>query len=530
MHVVHIDDSSLFLKNLSNSFISSSTHLTQFSSVEAFLEYISAQNLIDLFLIDIDLNSKLTGIDLVKKCRTLYPESVIIMLSSFDSDQQLSKAISNGADEFLTKKASFSEELIFSVYDSCLFARGRARQSKDFPSPKRPLPNFAGATLKKVFNRVEKAMRSSAQSIYIEGESGTGKELVARMIESFTSPGTPFISVNCAEFSESLVESELFGHVKGAFTGAISDKVGLIEQASGGFLFLDEINRLPVFIQQKLLRVLEAKEIRRVGSNSYKKIDFKLVSASNQPASLLLTSGKLELDFWTRISDIEIRLPPIRERTKKEIAEIITFIAKNLPGGPFSVYPLTLKRLLKFNWGNGNVRELSRALKEMTGFHSSKVLLANSIPSYLSNPKESQPGLNPGEALIAFKINLDAPPSLEDLTLFVFHEALKKIKLDLISKGIQPTDQLLSDILKISRPTLAKNIKHKPSNNTISSLEKSPDIFTDPKQKHDVREAVRNFDLFVKLSKSGELPKETDYLNELRCSVNTISEFIERIQ
>jgi DNA-binding NtrC family response regulator len=253
----------------------------------------------------------------------------------------------------------------------------------------RPLPLFVGATLERFRKRVPLLLNSAISSIYVEGESGTGKEMIADLIEACLPKSTPFVRINCGAITPSLMESELFGHKHGAFTGANEDKIGLFENANGGWLFLDEVSALTVPAQAALLRAIENKEIRRVGDSKVHKIQLRFLFASNDPLRELVVRSKFRKDLWQRIAEVEIRLTPLRER-REEIPELIRHFCNVMPGGPYKLSAPAYEMLTRYSWSEGNVRELRNCLKAMTEFQMNQILTPLSVPERIWQHLEQQ--------------------------------------------------------------------------------------------------------------------------------------------
>src|SRR5579871_3827729 len=213
------------------------------------------------------------------------------------------------------------------------------------------------------------------------GETGTGKEVVARAIHNI-SPTGPFVTIDCSAMVGPLMESELFGHVKGAFTGASVAKIGLIESANGGTAFFDEIGELPLDLQAKLLRVLQEKEFRPVGSLATRRSDFRIIAATNRDLAKEVEKGTFRRDLFFRLNVINIRLSPLRER-KEDIPELINHFLTRV-GGSYSLTAEALEVILSYDWP-GNVRELENCIQHMVAINSGPLLHAADLPSNLQN-------------------------------------------------------------------------------------------------------------------------------------------------
>ncbi|HEY2843419.1 MAG TPA: sigma-54 dependent transcriptional regulator [Bryobacteraceae bacterium] len=214
------------------------------------------------------------------------------------------------------------------------------------------------------------------------GETGTGKEVVARAIHSMTAAKEPFVTIDCSSMVGPLMESELFGHVKGAFTGAAIAKIGLIESANGGTAFFDEIGELPLDLQAKLLRVLQEKEFRPVGSLTTRRSDFRIIAASNRDLAKEVEKGNFRRDLYFRLNVINIRLAPLRERKEDIPALINHFLAR--VGGNYTITAEAMEILLAYDWP-GNVRELENCVQHMAAINSGPLLHLGDLPSNLRN-------------------------------------------------------------------------------------------------------------------------------------------------
>ncbi|MEC4675170.1 MAG: sigma-54 dependent transcriptional regulator, partial [Nitrospirota bacterium] len=271
------------------------------------------------------------------------------------------------------------------------------------------------AVMQEVFRRLRLAAKSEV-SILLTGESGTGKELAARAIHSLSCrKDHPFLAINCSAIPDTLLESELFGHVKGSFTGAARDKIGIFQAAEGGTLFLDEIGDTSPLLQLKLLRVLQEKEIRRVGEEKNIKVNVRLITATNRVIKDQIKSGEMREDFYYRIRVFEIELPPLRERRDDIPLLVNHFIAEGKKVHHREVNGITkdaMHRLMDYSWP-GNVRELKNAFEHAFVTVNDNLITAFDLPPEVRNPQQSQPngeaGLSvTGEAALERQHILDA--------------------------------------------------------------------------------------------------------------------------
>src|SRR5580692_5244193 len=234
---------------------------------------------------------------------------------------------------------------------------------------------------RQVLRMIEKLGRCRWPGLLL-GETGTGKEVVARLIHNISGPQEPFVTIDCSSMVGPLMESELFGHVKGAFTGAATSKMGLIEAANGGTAFFDEVGELPLDLQAKLLRVLQEKEFRPVGSLTTRRSDFRIIAATNRDLGKEVERGAFRRDLFFRLNVINIRLAPLRER-KEDIPALINHFLSRV-GGNYTLTAEALEVMLSYEWP-GNVRELENCIQHMVAINSGPLLHVADLPSNLQN-------------------------------------------------------------------------------------------------------------------------------------------------
>lgn len=244
----------------------------------------------------------------------------------------------------------------------------------------RPLLVGNSSRIQQIVQLIHKMARGR-WPVLILGETGTGKEVVARSIHS-ANPVGPFVTIDCSSVVSALMESELFGHTKGSFTGAVATKIGLLELANGGTAFLDEIGELPLDLQAKLLRVLQEKEFRPVGSNQTRRSDFRILAATNRDLAKEVEKGTFRRDLYYRLNVVNVRLSPLRER-REDIRPLIEhFIDRH--GFRHTLAPEAMKAMLEYEWP-GNVRELENAVQHMVALNSGSVLQVHDLPSSIQN-------------------------------------------------------------------------------------------------------------------------------------------------
>lgn len=324
-------------------------------------------NPFDLVLSDVNMPG-LSGIELLTRIKEKSPETAVLILTAFSGAEQAVEAMKLGAYDYVCKP--FKNEEIKQLVKNALEKQGLKRENVLLKKSVSERDSFCGMIgksqrMRELFDMIRK-VAASQSNVLILGESGTGKELAARSIHS-CSPrrSKPFVAVNCGAIPENLIESELFGHKKGSFTGAVSDRPGLFEQAEGGTLFLDEISELPLLLQTKLLRVLQEREFRRVGDAQTRKADVRMVCASNRDLEGEVREGAFREDLFYRINVVQLVMPPLRERIE-DIPLLVEYFCRKYQGGgaavPVSVTPGALKALMNHSFP-GNIRELENCIE-----------------------------------------------------------------------------------------------------------------------------------------------------------------------
>ena len=338
----------------------------------------------DVMLTDLKMPD-MDGMELMRRAHDIDPTLPVIMITAFGTIESAVAAIKAGAFDYLPKNFSV-DELTVDV-ERALRQRALGVENQNLRAQLAAalgLENVIGrsAAMAQVFELVKKAARSEA-NILVRGESGTGKELIARAIHA-NSPraAKAFIPVDCASLPENLLESELFGHEKGAFTGAVRAKPGLMEVADGGTLFLDEIGELPVGLQSKLLRALQERQIRRVGGTALVDVDVRVVSATNRDIRDAIVKGTFREELYYRINVIEIRLPPLRERGGDVPLLIQAFLRRYGQGRITECAPDALAALEAYRWP-GNVRELQNVIERACALADSGKILRSDLPDHV---------------------------------------------------------------------------------------------------------------------------------------------------
>jgi two-component system response regulator AtoC len=362
--ILIVDDEKHTREGLRRSFEENFDVYTASDAVEA-LNVLDADQ-IDLVLTDLRLGGD-DGLQLIDRILRRPRPPICILMTAYGSIATAVEAMKHGAYDFVTKPVNI-DELEIKVARAI-----RSRQTeqenlqlKQQVQERFGLENLIGESqaMHRIYDTVRQVAPSRA-TVLIMGESGTGKELIAHAIHNLSNrQKTKFVAVNCAAFPPQLIESELFGHEKGAFTGAIERRIGRIEQAAGGTLFLDEIGEIDSGVQVKLLRALDPGVFERVGGNQTIKADVRLIAASNRDLPELVREGKFREDLFYRLNVVQIRVPPLRER-KEDIPLLATAFLKEISqrdGKPFRpLSPEAMDRLVQFDWP-GNVRELKGAI------------------------------------------------------------------------------------------------------------------------------------------------------------------------
>ena len=344
----------------------------------------------DLVFTDLRLPDA-TGIDLLTNIKRDTPDTEVILISAHGSLDITIEAIKRGAYYYLEKP--FTPDQVVMLAERALQFGAMKRENQTL---KRTFKNDAGEMFGIVgrspkMRQIHEIIRTAAPSdasVLIEGESGTGKELVATAFHFQSGrAGGPFIRINCAAIPHELIESELFGYKKGAFTGADRDKRGLIEAAEGGTLLLDEIGEMPLHLQTKLLRVLQERKLLRLGDERERDVDFRLISATNRDTTQVVQEGLLRKDLYFRISTIKIKIPPLRERLDDLALLAEIFLRRYVEKYKKSIHdilPTAFSLLTRYDWP-GNVRELESVIEHAVLFCLEDRLTPESLPEHLHN-------------------------------------------------------------------------------------------------------------------------------------------------
>jgi DNA-binding NtrC family response regulator len=395
----------------------------------------------DLVILDIHL-PVMGGIDVLKRIREIDDKAYVIMITAFDDMKTTVEAMKLGAFEYICKPID---------YDELLLGINKAQRMQEMDtkldylvteaSQEWSIDNIVGRTpeMRDIFKTIGMLSRSTT-TVLVRGESGTGKELVARAIHyNSINRDEPFVAVNCTALAEGVLESELFGHVRGAFTGAVRDSRGKIEIAQKGTLFLDEIGDISPNLQAKLLRVVENREFARVGGEKIERTEARIVGATNRDLEEYVRQGRFREDLYYRLKVVEIKLPALRER-RDDIPDLVVHllekINRHLHVNVRKVPDGVMKMLVSYDW-KGNIRELENALTRAVTLAHGDVLLQEHLPLLRSTFA--------GQGLVTEELT-----SLKDM---------ERRYIDHVLKQTRWNKSRTSEILGITRPTLDKKIK-----------------------------------------------------------------------
>jgi len=347
---------------------------------------------VDVVLTDLKMPT-VSGIELLSWVKQRYPRTQVVVITAYGTVDDAVQAMKQGAFDFVTKPLN-REHLKVTVEKAAEHASlvdrvSRLEKEVDERYGRKAFVHVS-ESMAKVLDLAEKVAASDATTL-ITGESGTGKELIARMIHyNSERRSNPLVTINCAAIPRDLLESELFGHARGAFTGAIKDKRGKFESADGGSLFLDEIGEMPFELQAKLLRVLETNEVDIIGREKPLAVDVRIIAATNRNLKTLVSEGKFRDDLYFRINVIRIHIPPLRERREDIPPLTAHFLRELAKGDPIEVEPEVFAELQRRPWP-GNVRELRNTCERMVLMRSGNQIRVSDIPPEESHERSDMP-------------------------------------------------------------------------------------------------------------------------------------------
>ena len=370
-----VDDDEEYRQTVTARFRARGFKVHEASGGEEALELVQRREF-DVAVVDVMMPG-MSGVELLKKLKSSHADCEVIMLTGQGSIETAVEAMKSGAYDYLTKPFPLKdlETLIGKAYERRLLRKENQQLRTILQRNQRPIQMVGRSpAMLDVYRLIERA-GPSGKAILIQGESGTGKELVAKALHHHSDRADkPLVVINCAALPESLLESELFGHEKGSFTGAVTAKQGLFEVADGGTLFIDEIGELPGALQAKLLRVLEDGSFRRIGSIKERRVNVRLLSATNRNLFEDVTAGRFREDLYYRINVMSLELPPLRERTGD-----IPLLVDHFLGSGWEIEPDALLMLERYRWP-GNIRQLINALERAKIMSDGPTLTTDDFP------------------------------------------------------------------------------------------------------------------------------------------------------
>ncbi len=384
-----------------------------------------AQGGLDLVLCDIMMPDG-NGLDLLREIKTSNPNAPVIMMTAYTSTKSAIDAMKLGAFDYISKPFDVDELKIIvqkaleraELVDENVYLRKELEKKYTFN-------NIIGrsARMQAIFSLIERIART-ASTVLIQGESGTGKELIARAIH-YASPraANRILAINCGALPENLLESELFGHERGAFTGAVRDKKGLFQEANRGTLFLDEIGEMSLTMQVKLLRALQERKIRKVGGNTEESVDVRVIAATNQNLEERIAKGEFREDLFYRINVIPIQLPPLRQR-REDVPLLVDFFlqkyCKEMSLSPRQISIDAMRMLEGYDWP-GNVRELENMIERTLALSHGETITTKDMPVQLLTHRKSH-----GEIVTLPEEGLDLEAYLEDIRAQLMVQGLER--------------------------------------------------------------------------------------------------------
>jgi two-component system response regulator HydG len=442
--ILVVDDDPNTLEVLQRNLAQGGFRIYSATSVQEALKILET-TLVDLVITDYKM-PKVTGLDLIKHVRENYKDIEVMMITGFATIQGAVEAIKTGAEEYLTKPFT-GEELLAAVDRSLEKLRIRRAGQEEprivYKAPAGILGKSSGMV--KVYDSIERSAKTAA-TVLITGESGTGKELVARAIHySSKRASAPFVPINCGGIPETLLESELFGYVKGAFTGATESRAGFFQTADGGTIFLDEISETSLAMQVKLLRVLQDKEVAMVGASSSRKVDVRIIAATNKDLYSLVEKGTFREDLFFRLNVITIEIPPLRDRGDDILYLARHFVEKysqEFGKTPPHFSDEALQVLKSYYWP-GNIRELQNVVQQIVVMSDNSIIEVPDLPSLMRFSALRKSG---------------------------FDRTLAEMEAEYIRNVLASVDgnkSRAAEILGIDRKTLRKKLENSPSNSPM---------------------------------------------------------------
>ena len=421
--ILIIDDEKSILDLLSVVFKKEGYTVETALSAKMALELIDKEEF-DLVLTDIKL-PQMSGMKILQYVKEKYPAMPVVMITAYGTIKQAIEALKMGAMDYIVKPFNMEELKIIVAQglENRRIQQENVLLKKDLEE-KYGMNNMVGKSKKmlEVYNLIEK-IAATDSTVLISGESGTGKEIAARAIHFHSRRRErPFVSINCGALPENLLESELFGHVKGSFTGAIANKKGMFETAEKGTLFLDEVGEMSPWTQVKLLRTLQDRKVRRVGGTDEFPIDVRIIGATNQDLKKRIEEGKFREDLFYRLNVISLELPPLRNR-KEDIPLLVShFLSKycdKMGRDMKRMAPRVMKVFESYSWP-GNVRELENSIERIIAIEERETITESSLPEELISPQREQ------DRSYEVKPGFDLNTTLDDISRNFVQQALQR--------------------------------------------------------------------------------------------------------
>jgi two-component system nitrogen regulation response regulator GlnG len=421
---------------------------------------------VDLILLDVRLPGQ-DGLELLREIRKRRPDLPVIMMTAYGTLQVAVEAMKLGAYDYIGKPFDTDEVLL--VVQKALEAQALAQEVARLRQTVEGSVDLGGIVggspaMQQIFKAVGKVAGTDL-TVLVRGESGTGKELVARAIhENSRRKGRPFVPVNCAAIPRELLESELFGHEKGAFTGAMAARRGRFEQAEGGTIFLDEVGDMDPSLQTKLLRVLQERYIERLGGEGSIPVDVRIIAATNQDLEAAVTSRAFREDLFYRLNVVAIHLPPLRDRREdisSLVAHFLTAFAQEQRTAPKVMSPEARELLLAYGWP-GNVRELENVVKRASALATTSLILPDHLPETIRQAASVPEAATPPNPFPADWIRAELARLEGDLDGHLhdhFVSCVERPLLELVLRRTGGNQVKAAELLGINRNTLRKRIK-----------------------------------------------------------------------
>ncbi|MGP4107983.1 sigma-54-dependent transcriptional regulator [Virgibacillus sp. L01] len=406
-NILFVDDEIKLLKILSSSFKKKNYVIYTASNGEEARDKLE-ENPIDIVFLDLRLPDTM-GLELLEEFSSTYPDKAIIIMTAYGDIESAVSAMKAGAFDYISKPAKIKEiEVVIQKAQKWIDIK---RENEDLKSELKEISSrsgFIGSSpeMKQILQIIERVSDTNA-TVLLQGESGTGKSMVARMIYKVSGRNkAPFLTINCAALPENLLESELFGFEKGAFTGANTSKKGKFEAADEGTIFLDEIGEVPFTLQAKLLQVIQDKTFMRIGSNETKQVDVRIIAATNRDLKEMVEEGTFREDLYYRLKIVDIYIPPIREHIEdvELLADRFLDKYKKIHSKECQLTESFIKALMNYEWP-GNVRELENAIERAVVLSKGTELSTDDLPQELQKSKSALSDVTEGTKTLPEHLN-----------------------------------------------------------------------------------------------------------------------------